>query len=196
MILPVKGRVSAAFDEMRPLSVPPESRNHFHGAVDIAADVNTLIFAPEDGLLYVLCILRSNIHESWNEMEWRDGEKFPFQNYFYDLYGSLILLVGSETGYFHIFCHSWWNQIFNKNIVDKYSVIYQEESTVERFPIKAYHNLALPQQAREGDVIGYVGNAGFSTGPHVHYEIHDNKYQRYEDRIDPEKLFKEKGLII
>jgi len=32
----------------------------------------------------------------------------------------------------------------------------------------------LGQSVRRGDVIGYVGNTGYSTGPHLHYEVHAN----------------------
>lgn len=41
------------------------------------------------------------------------------------------------------------------------------------------------QKVKQGDVIGYIGNTGLSTGPHVHYEV-----QLGPDLLDP------KGMII
>ena len=41
-------------------------------------------------------------------------------------------------------------------------------------------NVNLNDTINENDIIGYVGNSGSSTGPHLHYEIHKN-----EESIDP-----------
>jgi len=35
-------------------------------------------------------------------------------------------------------------------------------------------------RVNQGDIIGYVGSTGWSTGPHLHYEVHENG-----QKIDP-----------
>jgi murein DD-endopeptidase MepM/ murein hydrolase activator NlpD len=35
-------------------------------------------------------------------------------------------------------------------------------------------NVRLGQEVKRGDVIGYIGNTGGSTAPHLHYEVHKN----------------------
>ena len=41
-------------------------------------------------------------------------------------------------------------------------------------------NIKEGQQVSKGDVIGFLGNTGKSTGPHLHYEIRQN-----DKRLDP-----------
>ena len=45
--------------------------------------------------------------------------------------------------------------------------------------------VASGQRVRRGQVIGYVGSTGMSTGPHVHYEVRMNGRA-----VDPAKAMK------
>jgi len=40
------------------------------------------------------------------------------------------------------------------------------------------------QKIKRGEIIGYVGNTGKSTGPHCHYEVHKNG-----QKLDPVYFF-------
>jgi murein DD-endopeptidase MepM/ murein hydrolase activator NlpD len=56
-----------------------------------------------------------------------------------------------------------------------YSTLYAHMS---RFAVRP------GQKVRRGDIIGYVGNSGSSTGPHLHYEV-----IRGGKKIDPIHFF-------
>ena len=65
-MIPVQGRISTPFDQPRPLSKPPEERDHVHGAIDIGAAIDSPIFAPESGELYVWAAFRRPEVTGWN----------------------------------------------------------------------------------------------------------------------------------
>ncbi len=56
-----------------------------------------------------------------------------------------------------------------------YTTVYMHMSKFGEFQVG--------DRVKQGDVIGYVGSTGWSTGPHLHFEVHQNGV-----KIDPLKL--------
>lgn len=191
MIFPVpEGRVSVGFDQMRPLSAPPEQRTHPHGALDIAARTGERIIAPEGGMLHYWLAFRPDKTRRISEL---NHVVFPFHfqghNYFYDIYGGVIILLG-KSGMTHFFCHSFANQLYNLS-GHRMRWKYAESRETERFPVFVWYTVnGFGHHVREGEKIGDVGNAGFSTGPHVHYEMHKGRmWNPHADRPRPENYY-------
>jgi murein DD-endopeptidase MepM/ murein hydrolase activator NlpD len=46
------------------------------------------------------------------------------------------------------------------------------------------------QRVQQNEVIGYIGNTGLSTGPHLHYEVHIGS-----DVVDPYKYINIRSSI-
>lgn len=50
-------------------------------------------------------------------------------------------------------------------------------------------NVRLGQRVKRGDVIGYVGNTGTSTAPHLHYEVH-----KKGKKVNPQHFYFQEDL--
>jgi len=186
----VKFKWTSPFEEKRPLSVPINQRTHIHGAEDLAPFSKAIILAPEDGTLYFFCAIRNSLDRQMKEVQ-KSSWPFDFKNhnYFYDLYGGIILLISKNRERTHIMTHSYRNQIFNQTNI---KISLEESPKDERFPICVEHSFNNPKEVKEGDELCGVGNAGFSTGYHIHWEIHNGiEWNNFNDRIKPRLWLKE-----
>jgi hypothetical protein len=185
---------------MRPLSVPLEKRTHKHGAIDLAGDdwnsVKVLYRAPENGRLFCMISIRPDREKSWPDnrvifARTRDGKQqvpSQFLEYWHDTYGVVMMLNG-QSGLLHVFAHTYGSQAFSQHAFDPAGLSWDEQPGDARWPVFCLNNFDGPTAVERGDTIGVVGNAGFSTGKHLHYEIHRGfAWDRWENRVNPETI--------
>jgi len=183
-------KITTDFWESRPLSIDYSKRTHPHAAWDIKSLGYGQVpyVAPEPGKAYYWFSVRAPGGDHV-PVKWPDGKPFAFQYYTYDIYGCVVVLEG-QSGHTHVFCHSFINQIFNGRFMKRDAIVYQEQSEKLPFPSMAFHTLNTARIVDKGEVLGYIGDAGYSQAPHVHYELHIGKdYIPYLKRPDPIDLF-------
>ncbi len=185
------GIITTGFEEMRPLNLPPEKRWHIHGALDLAGG-DGIIRAPARGTAQGVVIFRSP-GGAWGAPgidEKSEILEFPWKEYWYDIYGGIIVLY-EPKGRMHILAHIWASQILNSQphpaqFPFRYAY-YIEERETTRYP--CHMMLTETVEVKDGQPLARVGNAGQSTGPHVHWEIHHQatKLDDYPLRINPKE---------
>jgi len=61
-----------------------------------------------------------------------------------------------------------------------YVIIRHKHGYYTRYAHMQRYNVSVGQLVQQNEVIGYIGNTGISTGPHLHYEVHVGS-----DVVDP-----------
>ncbi len=100
-------------------------------------------------------------------------------------YGTPIRAVGEGTVIF-----SSYNGAFGNMIKIRHNGTYQTNyGHMSRFAVRKGNKV------KQGDVIGYIGSTGFSTGPHLHYEMEKNgiKVNPLKEVLPPGQAIKEEN---
>lgn len=63
-----------------------------------------------------------------------------------------------------------------------YVIVKHKHGFYTRYAHLQSYRVARGEHVQQGQVIGYIGNTGISTGPHIHYEVHIGS-----DVVDPIK---------
>lgn len=202
---PIKnGKITGPFDEVRPwalnrkmargenLTDSEKSKLHPHAALDIVAKGDNHIYAPCNCIGFAWWSKRDSDgkkhNRAWPKTPEINGIPFAWRNYFYDTYGGVIVLkeldVNNKIVATHLICHSYQNQLFNMEPFSNAVIKTVEEKAEDPYAISAIYTTEI--RFREGDLIGHVGNAGYSTGKHIHWEIHPGRsWAKHAERINP-----------
>jgi hypothetical protein len=165
---------------------PPATPKYLHAGLDlnrIARDWDKPgareLRAAEDADAFAFALHRHDFtRDAWPDelrrslLDDRAPQSFPWIGHFHDIYGPIIALRGRETGWVHLYCHSWFNLVFDKTIFPRAAWSYQEEKRKGRFPLFLWNTFGHHAPVKRGDVVGVVGSAGDSTGDHLHWEVH------------------------
>jgi len=163
-----------------------DNKSGFHGAWDLAAPKGTIIYAPEEGYMIFHKIWRHPNNVTADQY-WGEGGWYFLSNYYQDIFGCIIVVLGI-SGLTHVFCHIEEDDFYD--LLQHKGNLYSVKG--KRFDYKTYVksvlNLSDPKGVVEGETVGFVGNEGYSTGPHIHYEIHRD---RMWGRVDPAEIWKD-----
>jgi murein DD-endopeptidase MepM/ murein hydrolase activator NlpD len=79
---------------------------------------------------------------------------------------------------------------YDENGFGNYIIIKHKHGYYTRYAHMQGFKVKIGQRVQQGEVIGWIGNTGLSTGPHVHYEVHIGS-----DVVDPYKYINIRSSI-
>ena len=155
-MLPVNGGTSApSYSAPAINSVPSTSQSidwsKFKG--NAAADANTPSIWPATGVV-----------TSPYGLRWGGSDFHPGMDIANDLGTPIVATADGVVEY------AGWDSGGYGNMVD----INHGNGIMTRYGHASQVVVSAGQSVKRGQVIAYMGSTGFSTGPHVHYEIHVN----------------------
>ena len=108
------------------------------------------------------------VHPIYGTVKFHAGEDIPAS------YGAEILAAASGT----VTTAGWVSGYGN------YTVIDHGGGTMTAYGHQSSIIVSVGQYVEQGQVIGYVGSTGNSTGPHLHFEVYQNG-----STVDPKSFF-------
>lgn len=108
------------------------------------------------------------VHPIYGTVKFHAGEDIPAS------YGAEILAAASGT----VTTAGWVSGYGN------YTVIDHGGGTMTAYGHQSSILVSVGQHVEQGQVIGYVGSTGNSTGPHLHFEVYQNG-----STVDPKSFF-------
>nr|WP_297274358.1 M23 family metallopeptidase [uncultured Agathobaculum sp.] len=108
------------------------------------------------------------VHPIYGTVKFHAGEDIPAS------YGAEILAAASGT----VTTAGWVSGYGN------YTVIDHGGGTMTAYGHQSSILVSVGQYVEQGQVIGYVGSTGNSTGPHLHFEVYQNG-----STVDPKSFF-------
>jgi murein DD-endopeptidase MepM/ murein hydrolase activator NlpD len=79
---------------------------------------------------------------------------------------------------------------YDENGFGNYIIIKHKHGYYTRYAHMQGFKVKIGQRVQQGEVIGWIGNTGLSTGPHLHYEVHIGS-----DVVDPYKYINIRSSI-
>ena len=112
----------------------------------------------------------------WGQMHWGLDLAAPLGTPIYAAADGVVIRAGSASGF--------GNAVY----------IQDAEGNVHIYGHMRYYDVDAGDIVHAGDEIAQVGNEGYSTGPHLHYEIHRGDIDGRP--LDPEAWLAERGVGI